>query len=616
MCGQAGAFSTSALSQFELDRVNKLLILNSFRGIDSTGAMWYHANRSEKNKFGFLKRDEHPFYFEQVTQPIDISKDTWGKAGLPHLYAVHCRAATIGNIKKENAHPFHVDHIIGMHNGSIHSDFANKKQFETDSEALYHNIATMGVEEAIKDLPTSAAYALVWLNTKEKTLNFLRNSQRPLHVYHSGNTIYWSSDAKDLRYTFYDVHASESKTSDGLDKHKTCYFDTNFHYKVSLSQTARDITWERTEVKPKPVYAYSSGGSWNQGAFFPQMGSESGASSSTAGSPSTKPLATTSKTQTGASTAGITRTTRHGGAGRDTGDVFPAWALEAVQYHLVKEPLETFKPLGVYVRTGYHGQLYYALELDMYFTPPAYASLCLWRMVNRQAFLNAVLAEWQKRSKNQQKACLKEIGISRQEMKTLLKGFASNAYIDKPFAVNQEGERIYLHFLPGEILRAQDTKRKANLTLIHTAKQAAEDAIDGVDVDFNDDIPFDVDEPQPDPTTPFQFQAISEWDPSINQFIYDYGVNTVGTRREIEEILKVGCYWCSDAESFHNLTDLFWVSNEQFLCTGCQDKVLDGEIIIDLIPRHYDIPSFVEARRKRDAELDAELNINLPAIVH
>lgn len=231
--------------------------------------MWWFKNPpKDREAYGYIKRHEHPFAFCAVTMEKKIEGELF-KPMLPNLFSVHCRAATVGNVEKKNAHPFAVDHVIGMHNGSITTDFTNKKQFDTDSEALYHNIATMGVDAAIKDLPFSAAYALVWLDRKKNTLNFLRNAQRPLFVVHQGITLYWSSLEEDLIWGLkLDPPKVETKTSQGIIKNIPLFFKPNVLYSIPSNESG-EIRWETKDIEPRSYIHHANTGGYNgQGSFF------------------------------------------------------------------------------------------------------------------------------------------------------------------------------------------------------------------------------------------------------------------------------------------------------------------------------------------------------------
>src|SRR5690606_5675856 len=141
LCGIAGIFSqTVGLTEREL--FEGLLMLNVYRGKDSTGVVrinelkkgvpYAQVKRAVVSSPGFVasKYGHDMLYDLDKKEAKDTSKTTG--------YIGHCRAATKGEIKVQNAHPFRFDHTIGVHNGTIHGSFKGSKDFETDSEALFN----------------------------------------------------------------------------------------------------------------------------------------------------------------------------------------------------------------------------------------------------------------------------------------------------------------------------------------------------------------------------------------------------------------------------------------------------------------------------------------------
>lgn len=111
----------------------------------------------------------------------------------------HNRHATKGAADNHAyAHPFQHGHINLMHNGSLvtHAHLTTE-HFTVDSEAICKALVTTSIEELVPKL--RGAFALVWTDSNEQTLNFVRNDERPLALAfnHKRNTIYWASE-KDM----------------------------------------------------------------------------------------------------------------------------------------------------------------------------------------------------------------------------------------------------------------------------------------------------------------------------------------------------------------------------------------------------------------------------------
>lgn len=227
MCGIGGVWSTNMVDT-EIEMARKLLILNSFRGEDSVG-MLDHIPQVKKKQTLYWKRAENPLEFACKT--FDF---TWGsrwKTNKPLFIAVHARAATKGKVIDKNAHPFCFDNIIGMHNGTISEAFTNSDKFETDSEAIFQNIKLRGLKETLKELSSKTpAYALVWYDTKERTLNFIRNSKRPLYFasFCNNTGFAWSSEKEHLSLglkTGWSIPASKDVSPFEIYKHYTLPVD-------------------------------------------------------------------------------------------------------------------------------------------------------------------------------------------------------------------------------------------------------------------------------------------------------------------------------------------------------------------------------------------------------
>lgn len=419
MCGQAGVYSRNALSASEMDRVWKLLVLNRFRGSDSTGIMWGFPEKPEKgSQFYFNKTKQHPFQFAEIEWP-KMEKNDWSKP-VPNLIAVHCRAATIGKVTEENSHPFHVKHILGMHNGTISADFEGKSKFETDSEALYNLIATEGVEKAIKSLPVyNTAYALVWLDLEKQTLNFLRNSARPLSFHNVGRTLYWSSEEKDVKYVIPDMYYNSQKNEKEEDREDVCMsFKQDTLYTLDLKSSER-IRFTLKEIKPE-TKIYSSTSNWRGGKdsdFFPK------------------------NTQSTYSKYNEHRTPEY------------LHAIQSVSWNLVSANQDTWKESVSFTGTGNEA---YVFELDGYCSVATFAARCLWRYANKNLFVeevrNRILSI---KSKTQLKNDLAKAGWSKNLLKKILSNRVDEFLTDQFRYSISLNKKFYMEFTQIQLHRAK-----------------------------------------------------------------------------------------------------------------------------------------------------------------
>lgn len=196
MCGLYGVYSTT-LSDGEKADATMLGWLNLHRGMDSTGIM---VGRQEKGRkiIDSAKRVDHAtnFFRMKGVQDLVDKKNAF-------LIAGHNRSATIGDINMFNTHPIRMGDIIGQHNGTINS--LSKMAYDkdvSDSRLFFEMISEMGLEKAIQELRFGDAFALVYVDVKENTLNFVRNTHRPLSLMFScaKSSLWWSSEERALQF--------------------------------------------------------------------------------------------------------------------------------------------------------------------------------------------------------------------------------------------------------------------------------------------------------------------------------------------------------------------------------------------------------------------------------
>src|SRR6185369_11244015 len=192
MCGLVGMAGDLNASHEKI--MKDLLVFDTVRGVDSTGVC-YVSKHNDEVKIA-----------KQIGNPFELfDQKSFDKAsnGLQKVMIGHNRYATSGAISRSNAHPFDVGKIVGVHNGTIKNkwNLHNHMDFKVDSENLYHHIQEKGLTDMLDK--ADGAWALVWWNKEDKTVNFLRNKERPLFFSSStdakgeadGKTIFWASEA-------------------------------------------------------------------------------------------------------------------------------------------------------------------------------------------------------------------------------------------------------------------------------------------------------------------------------------------------------------------------------------------------------------------------------------
>ena len=194
MCGLVLVLSkkSSGFSADQRDLFTTLLFVDTLRGKDSTGA----ALITNMGNVVMAKQEGPAQNFIDTPEYEKLAQKAWdcGWAMIGHN-----RAATRGVINDENAHPFIVDDkIVLVHNGTFHGDHKKLKDTAVDSEAIAHMLAEHAPEEALRKI--DAAYALIWYNVEEKSINFIRNNQRPLWYAETADTIIVTSEESIMRF--------------------------------------------------------------------------------------------------------------------------------------------------------------------------------------------------------------------------------------------------------------------------------------------------------------------------------------------------------------------------------------------------------------------------------
>ena len=194
MCGIWGVISkTNNLTAADVDKIlPNLLIAGNLRGTDGAGLFSINKDFSTK----ISKKAGNSFHLLFSKEFEEHKKDIWIN-GI--AYFGHNRAATKGEIKDKNTHPFETKNIILIHNGTVLSGLNEyEKTHDVDSAALAHMIEENGMLETSKQV--SMAYALIWYDKRDKTLHFCRNGERPLTVLETNSGYYFVSEPPMMKW--------------------------------------------------------------------------------------------------------------------------------------------------------------------------------------------------------------------------------------------------------------------------------------------------------------------------------------------------------------------------------------------------------------------------------
>lgn len=197
MCGIVGMAGDLEFGDRQVFR--DLLDVCQVRGRDSTGVI----NINRQKAYGYFKSVGPPTYmFDRRGYEDTI------ETGTHAAFIGHCRHKTSGAVNVANAHPFEFEEqgIIGVHNGTLRNyhHLDGHTHQKVDSEVLYNHLAQNGPEETFNNI--EGAWACVWWNDQNETLNFIRNDERPLWFCWSENRrkMYWASSVWMLQAIEYD----------------------------------------------------------------------------------------------------------------------------------------------------------------------------------------------------------------------------------------------------------------------------------------------------------------------------------------------------------------------------------------------------------------------------
>ena len=173
MCGIVGMVSKyqNGFWKSHAELFTNMVRMDTVRGADSTGVFGV----SPAGNVDVVKGDADGYIFTKSIQYDKFEQKIYRSY---RMVVGHNRSATRGDVTPQNAHPFVEGNIVLVHNGTIFNSEDLNKEAEVDSHAICHALNQHNAVEALGKI--NGAYALVWYNKEDKTLNLARNNSRPL----------------------------------------------------------------------------------------------------------------------------------------------------------------------------------------------------------------------------------------------------------------------------------------------------------------------------------------------------------------------------------------------------------------------------------------------------
>lgn len=260
MCGLVGV--ASSLMSTNLNSAFKdLLYFDAVRGWDATGMA---VVSKDKGRAVRIKKRAVPSYQFLADKSIAKKINTDAK-----LFLGHNRAATAGAVVDRNSHPFNHGHITMAHNGTLNTHIAlpkksDKYSFDVDSEAICHALYASDTINVLEQL--NGAFALVWYNQRDDTLNFARNSKRPLFyaISNAGSTMLWASEKPmleaaidrnlSIKFTIHELPVGEHKVFDMSSMKFDDHVTNNFTPRI---ETHYRSSWYDEDWRPSPLRGHN-----------------------------------------------------------------------------------------------------------------------------------------------------------------------------------------------------------------------------------------------------------------------------------------------------------------------------------------------------------------------
>lgn len=210
MCGIVLAGGSSLISR-DIELFEKMLICDMFRGEHSTGVMAGYKPVANEPTFVRVDKAAVPGdvfvrskMWDDLKQLTKTTESLYTKGTFittktfPKFLIGHNRYATQGAINNVNAHPFQHGHITLCHNGTLNDQtlLPDHKRFAVDSENVCYAVSEWGIERTIQNL--DGAFTLLWYDDNLKTVNIIRNDERPFHLVETSTGDWFGASEEDM----------------------------------------------------------------------------------------------------------------------------------------------------------------------------------------------------------------------------------------------------------------------------------------------------------------------------------------------------------------------------------------------------------------------------------
>lgn len=233
MCGIVGVVDLTGITFSQQKFFKQSLYADALRGLHSTGV-------------ATLTKKFHPNVFKRAVNASDFlelgtTEKALDKYGNKILMLGHNRHATMGDLIDDNAHPFKHGNITMVHNGSLRTQWQldDHMKFDVDSEVIAHNLNKNGVDATVPNL--NGAFSLVWHDAEDNTLNFIRNSERPMcYAMISDSAFIFGSESRLLEWTAF---------RNGLSIKGNEIFSLDTGDLMSVDLTAKVVAFPKRKIK-------------------------------------------------------------------------------------------------------------------------------------------------------------------------------------------------------------------------------------------------------------------------------------------------------------------------------------------------------------------------------